>query len=133
MSLEIVRREREGIALLDLKGRIVVGEEATRLRETLRALVDEGKHNVVLNLHEVDYIDSTGLGALVMCYNSVGKAGGKVKLVNLNQRTIELLVMTKLAIVFESFSDEQDAVNSFFPGREIQRFDILNFVRQQEG
>lgn len=132
MSLEIVRREHEGITLLDLKGRIVVGEEATRLRETLRDLIAEGKSNVVFNLQGVDYIDSTGLGALVMCHNSVIKAGGKVKLLNLNQRTIELLVMTKLSVVFETFSDEQDAVNSFFPGREIQRFDILNFVRQQE-
>lgn len=132
MSLEIVRREREGIAVLDLKGRIVVGQEATSLREVLRTLVAEGKHNVVLNLHEVDYIDSTGLGALVMCHNSVIKSGGKVKLLNLNRRTIELLVMTKLTVVFETFGDEQDAINSFFPGRDIQRFDILNFIRQQE-
>ena len=132
MSLEIVTREREGIVILDLNGRITVGEEATRLRELLRTLVSQGKSNVVLNLKEVDYIDSTGLGALVMCHNSVGKAGGKIKLLNLNQRTIELLVMTKLSVVFETFDDEQEAVNSFFPGREIRRFDILNFVRQQE-
>ncbi len=132
MSLEITQREREGIVVLDLNGRITVGDEATRLRELLRSLVSEGKANVVLNLKEVDYIDSTGLGALVMCHNSVAKAGGKIKLLYLNQRTIELLVMTKLSVVFETFDDEQDAVNSFFPGREIRRFDILNFVRQQE-
>jgi anti-sigma B factor antagonist len=133
MSLEINRSEREGIVILELRGRITVGEESTLLRETLRGLVNESKSNVVLNLRGVDYIDSTGLGALVMCHNSVAKAGGKVKLVHLNQRTIELLVMTKLAVVFETFNDEQDAVNSFFPGREIQRFDILSFVQRQEG
>ncbi|MCC6862300.1 MAG: STAS domain-containing protein [Bryobacterales bacterium] len=132
MSLEIHTREREGVVLADLKGRITAGEEASRLRELLRGLVAGGGRNVVLNLAEVDYIDSTGLGALVMCHNSTAKAGGTLKLVNLNQRTIELLVMTKLAVVFETFDDEQDAVNSFFPEREIRRFDILDFVRRQE-
>jgi anti-sigma B factor antagonist len=132
MSLEVDRREREGVILLDLNGRITAGEEASLLRDTLRALVSEGRQNVVLNLAEIDYIDSTGLGALVMCHNSVAKAGGAIKLVHLNQRTIELLVMTKLSVVFETFDDEQDAVNSFFPGREIRRFDILNFIREQE-
>ncbi len=133
MSFDIQRREREGIVILDLTGRITVGEGASLLREGLRALVEESRVNVVLNLKEVDYIDSTGLGALVMCHNSILKAGGKLKLLNLNQRAIELLVMTKLSVVFETFDDEQDAVNSFFPGRKIRRFDILDFVRRQEG
>jgi anti-sigma B factor antagonist len=132
MSLDTNRREREGIALIDLKGRITVGSEATSLRETMRTLVAEGKTNVILNLDGVEYIDSTGLGALVMCQNSMLKAGGKVKLLNLNQRTIELLVMTKLTVVFETFNDEQDALNSFFPGRKIQRFDILDFIQRQQ-
>ena len=86
---------------------------------------------MVFNMANVDYIDSTGLGAVVMCSTGVRKAGGSAKLLNLNKRNIELLVMTKLATIFEIFTDEQDAVNSFFPGREIKRFDILNFVQQQ--
>jgi anti-sigma B factor antagonist len=80
----------------------------------------------------VDYIDSTGLGTLVICFTTLCKAGGKLALLNLSRRNIELLVYTKLATVFEIFADEQEAVNSFFPDRAIRRFDILDFV-QQEG
>ena len=78
----------------------------------------------------MDYIDSTGLGALVICFTTLRKAGGELKLLNLSRRNIELLVLTKLTTVFEIFSDEQDAVNSFFPDREIRRFDILEFVQK---
>jgi anti-sigma B factor antagonist len=80
----------------------------------------------------VDYIDSTGLGALVIVATSLRKNGGNVKLLNLNRRNIELLVMTKLATVFEIFSDEQDAVNSYYPDRKIKTFDILDFVQQMK-
>jgi anti-sigma B factor antagonist len=80
----------------------------------------------------VDYIDSTGLGAMVVCYTTLRKSGGALKLLNLNRRNIELLVLTKLSTVFEIFSDEQDAVNSFFPDRAIQRFDILAFLERQQ-
>jgi anti-sigma B factor antagonist len=78
---------------------------------------------------EVDYIDSTGLGALVVCATSLRKKQGNVKLVNLSRRHIELLVMTKLATVFETYPDEQDALNSFYPDRENKTFDILDFVQ----
>jgi anti-sigma B factor antagonist len=131
VSLEISRREREGVAILDLSGRITVGDESTKLRETLRGLMTGGILNIVLNLDDVDYIDSTGLGALVVCFTSLRKAGGGLKLLNLNRRNIELLLLTKLSTVFELFSDEQNAINSFFPDREIKRFDILAFVREQ--
>jgi len=130
MALEITPREREGITLLDLKGRVTVGPEATALREKVAKLNQEGGCRLVLNLAHVDYIDSTGLGALTMCATSLRKNGGDVKLLNLNRRNIELLVMTKLATVFEIFTDEQDAINSYFPDRKIQRFDILSFVEQ---
>jgi anti-sigma B factor antagonist len=132
MSLDIQQREREGIVILDLKGRITVGPEATALRESMVQLNQAGSRSVVLNLHGVDYIDSTGLGALVMCATSMRKNEGNMKLENLNRRNIELLVMTKLATVFEIFSDEQDAVNSFYPDREVKTFDILNFVQQMK-
>jgi len=132
MALEIQRRERELIVILDLKGRITVGKEATALRDTLNELNQAGSRNVVLDLEHVDYIDSTGLGALVMCATSLRKNQGNMKLENLNRRNIELLVMTKLATVFEIFTDEQDAVNSFYPDREIKTFDILNFVQQMK-
>jgi anti-sigma B factor antagonist len=131
MALTIQDREREGIAILDLKGRLTAGEEAGILRERLRAEAAAGRTNVILNLAEIDYIDSTGLGTLVICYTSLQKAGGALKLLNLNRRNVELLVLTKLSTVFEIFNDEQDAVNSFFPGRKIQRFDILSFLQSQ--
>lgn len=131
MSLGIQRREREGILILDLTGRITVGEEATNLRETLREATAQGLKNVILNLRDVDYIDSTGLGALVVGFTSLRKAGGKLSLLNVSKRNIELLVYTKLATVFEIFNDEQEAVNSYFPERAIKRFDILSFVQEQ--
>jgi anti-sigma B factor antagonist len=132
MSIEIQQREHEGITILDLKGRLTVGEEVSRFRERLQKLIDSGHRNIVLNMEQVDYIDSTGLGALVMAYTSMQRAGGKIKLLNLTRRSIELLVMTKLTTIFEVFNDEQSAINSFFPDREIKRFDILNFVQQMK-
>lgn len=132
MSHEIQQREHEGIVILDFKGRITVGPEASALREKVAAVTAAGSKNIILNLLHVDYIDSTGLGALVMCATSQRKAGGALKLENLNRRNIELLVMTKLATVFDLFTDEQDAVNSFFPDRAIKAFDILSFVEQMK-
>ena len=130
MSLEIHEREKEGIRILDLSGRLTVGE-AGAVRDRTRELLAEGAMRFLFNLQQVDYIDSTGLGMLVMCYTTVEKAGGELKLLNLNRRNVELLVLTKLFTVFELFNEEQDAVNSFFPNREIRRFDILEFVRHQ--
>jgi anti-sigma B factor antagonist len=132
MSLEIREREREGIKILDLSGRLTVGPASTQLREATSRLHATGFKNIVLNLADVDYIDSTGLGSLVICFTSLQKSGGSLKLCNLNKRNLELLVLTKLSTVFQLYNDEQDAVNSFFPNREIKRFDILSFVQQQE-
>jgi len=132
MSLDIQQREHEGIAILDLKGRITMGEEAGALRAKVALLTSAGTTNIIVNLAHVDYIDSTGLGAMVMCSTTVRKAGGNLKLENLNRRNIELLVMTKLATVFDLFTDEQDGVNSFYPDREIKKFDILNFVEEMK-
>jgi anti-sigma B factor antagonist len=128
MALEINRKEREGVTILDMKGRITVGPEAT----ALRAAVADNVRQLVFNLAQVDFIDSTGLGAVVMCSTTMRKAAGSVKLLNLNRRNIELLVMTKLTTVFETYSDETDAVNSFFPDRKLNQFDILSFVQQMK-
>lgn len=131
-SFDIHKREKEGITILDLRGRLVVGEPSLRLRERLTEESTSGIKRVILNLESVDYIDSTGLGSMVICYTSMQKSGGVMKLMKLNRRNVELLVLTKLSTVFEVFSEEQDAVNSFFPEREIKRFDILSFVQQQD-
>jgi anti-sigma B factor antagonist len=129
MSLTIEQRTIEGITILDLKGRLIVGEGVSALREAVRGLAQAGHVNIILNLQGVDYIDSTGLGSLVVCFTSLQKASGALKILNLSKRNIELLVLTKLSTVFEIFNDEQDAVNSFFPNREIKHFDILDFVQ----
>jgi anti-sigma B factor antagonist len=131
--MEISQREKEGIAILDLKGALTAGEAAGLLRGEQRRVLAEGSKNVVLNLAGVDYIDSTGLGAMVMFYTALRKASGRLALLNLNRRHLELLVLTKLSTVFEIFDDEQEAVNSFFPNRKIRHFDILRFVEQQRG
>jgi len=131
MALEIQTREKEGISILDLKGRLVVGD-ANLLREKVSEVAAGGKNNVILNLAGVDYIDSTGLGTMVICFTSLQKAGGALKLYNLNRRNIELLLLTKLSTIIELFGAEQEAINSFFPEREIKRFDILSFVQQHK-
>jgi anti-sigma B factor antagonist len=130
--LDISRREKEGIVIIDLKGRLVVGDGASALRDTITRVKDANQNRIILNLQNVDYIDSSGLGGLVICFTSLQKAGGALKLMCLNRRNIELLLLTKLSTVFELFDNEQDAVNSFFPEREIRKFDILAFVQQQE-
>lgn len=129
-NLEIQSREREGIKILDVIGKLTVGG-ASDLRERVNAETAAGNLQQILNLKEVEYIDSTGLGAMVICYMSVQKAGGTLKLSNLNRRNLELVLLTKLSTVFQIFPEEQEAVNSFFPDREIKRFDILSFVQQQ--
>ncbi|SRR5712691_1023227 len=131
MSFEITETEREGIVILALKGRLTVGEAST-VREKVSAVVAGGRVNIILDLAHCDYIDSTGLGSMVICYTTLKKAGGALKLVNLNKRNIELLLLTKLSTIFEIFGDEQDAVNSFFPDRGIRHFDILSFVQEQQ-
>ena len=132
MIHDIQEREREGITILDFKGRIAAGPEATAMREKVAEVTAASKRNLVLNLAGEAYIDSTGLGALVVCVTGLRKLGGNMKLLNLNRRNIDLLVMTKLDTVFEVFTDEQDAVSSYYPDRKIKAFDILSFVQQMK-
>jgi anti-sigma B factor antagonist len=131
MAFEITERDREGIAILAIKGRLTAGE-SNPMREKIAELMAAGKTKIILDLAHVEYIDSTGLGGLVICYTQLKKAGGALKLMRLNRRNVELLALTRLHTVFEVFAEEQDAVNSFFPGREIKRFDILAFVKNQQ-
>jgi anti-anti-sigma factor len=84
---------------------------------------------MLFDLTHVDYVDSTGLGGMVICYTSLKRLEGALKLVNPNKRNIEMLALTKLHTIFEVFTDLQDGVNSFFPDRVIKRFDILAFVK----
>lgn len=131
MGLEIAVRQREGVAILDLDGRITVGE-ASNLREAVEAQKAAGNVRLILNLDKTTFIDSTGLGAMVICHTTITKAGGTLKLLHLNKRNIELLVLTKLHTVFDVYSEERDAINSFFPDRKVERFDILSFVQAHQ-
>jgi len=132
MSLQIEEREKEGIVILDLKGSLTLGEGDLALRERLAALHQSGKINIILDLKEVIDIDSTGLGTLVFGLAKLRKASGRLALLNVNRTHLKLFLLTRLAIAFEFFDDEQDAVNSFFPDRELKHFDVLEFVRQEE-
>jgi anti-sigma B factor antagonist len=131
MRLEITQREREGIVILDLKGRITAGPEVAAFRAAVEQAISTSKR-VILNLQLVDFIDSTGLGGMVMCATGLAKEAGAMKLAFLNRRNMELIVLTKLDTIFEIFNDEMEAVNSFFPEREIKKFDILSFVRNMK-
>jgi anti-sigma B factor antagonist len=132
MSLNIEQRESEGIVILDLKGPLTLGHGDLELRDRLPALHQSGKVNIILNLKEVTDMDSTGLGTLVFGLAKLRKSTGSLALLNLNRTHLKLFLLTRLAIAFEFFEDEQDAVNSFFPDREPKHFDVLDFVQQED-
>ena len=127
----LTQREKEGIRILDLRGQLKAGDSESTLRSAIDGLARDHAVNIVLNLAEVTKIDSDGLEALVLCYTEVRKCGGALKLVRLNIEHLDLNVLTKLNTVFEVFVDEQDAVNSFFPGRATSHYDILEWVQEQ--
>ena len=132
MALQRHEREVEGIVILELHGRLIVGLDTSGLRKRVLSLVDDNKCNLILDLKHVEFIDSTGLGTMVLGHSAVEQAGGAMKLLNLSKRHMQLLILTKLTTLFEIYDDEQEAINSFFPDREIKRFDILEFVKSQE-
>ena len=113
MSMKFKTREVDGVTILDLSGRITLGEGSGTLRDAVRDLVSKGSKKILLNLGEVDYIDSSGLGELVAAYTAVKNYGGDLKLVNLTKKVSDLLVITKLATVFDVKDDEAAAVASF--------------------
>lgn len=115
-ELNITMRQIEGVVVLDLSGNISLGDTSAKLHKTLRDLVNEGKRKILINLGSVTGIDSSGLGSLIAGYATVEKSGGELKLVNLTQRTIELMTITKLFTVFDIFEDERTAIASFGSG-----------------
>jgi anti-sigma B factor antagonist len=132
MPLEIVGREQEGIEILDLKGRLTFGEEDLQLRERLERLVREKKTKVVMNVDNLHQIDTTGIGTLLFARDTLRASAGGLALARLKRAHIEAIMKAKLEVVFEIYEDDQDAVNSFFPGREVAHYDVLRFVRTQE-
>ena len=113
MSMNLKTREVDGVTILDLSGRITLGEGSGTLRDAVREIVSKGSNKILLNLGDVGYIDSSGLGELVSAYTAVKNSGGELKLVNLTKKVSDLLVITKLATVFDVKEDETSAVASF--------------------
>ncbi len=112
MELKIAQRNVNGVTVVDCSGRVIFGDEAALLRETVKAILPQSKR-IVLNLKNVSYIDSGGLGTLVGLFSSAQAAGAEVKLAELTQRSTQLLQVTKLLTVFDVRGTEQDAVQSF--------------------
>ena len=132
MSLEITPRSTEGIEILDLNGHLTFGQEDLDFRRELDRLVKAGEIRIALNLSDLRKLDTTGLGTLLFALAKLRKAGGNLAIFNVKPAHIELLTEARLETVFEAFQDEQDAINSFFPDREVKRFDILEFVESQK-
>ncbi len=106
-------REIGGIVIVDFSGKITLGEGSSTLRHTIRDLIDRGHRKIVLNLFDVDYIDSSGIGELVSGYTTVRNAEGDMKLLHLTKRVHDLLQITRLFTVFDVRSDEDEAIRSF--------------------
>lgn len=111
--MKIEERAVGGVTILDLHGKMLIGEGDELLREKINQLVENGTEKIVLNLAEVPYVDSAGLGEIVRCYTTVSRKNGKLKLLNLTKRIHDLLSITKLLTVFETYDTEEEAVNSF--------------------
>ena len=111
--MEIQERTIQGVVVLDLTGKLTIGEGDELLKERISNLVQQGHRNLLLNLEGVPYVDSAGLGEIVRTYTTVSRQGGKLKLVNLTKRITDLLAITKLLTVFETYESEDEAVNSF--------------------
>ncbi len=113
MALTIASREVDGVVVLDLSGRITLGEGSVQLRDAIRGLIGKGKKNVLLNMGEVNYIDSSGLGELVSAYTTAKNQQAEVKLLKLTRKVHDLLQLTKLYTVFDIKDDEASAIASF--------------------
>jgi anti-sigma B factor antagonist len=111
--MQIEERAVGDVVVLDLKGRVTLGDGDELLKDKVNSLLNQGRKKVVLNLAEVPYVDSAGLGEIVRTYTTVSRQGGSLKLLNLTKRITDLLSITKLLTVFETFESETDAVRSF--------------------
>ncbi len=111
-------RQSGDVAILDIAGRIVLGDGSKEVRNKIADLVSAGHTKILLNLAEVTYVDSSGLGELVSSYSNAAKAGGKIKLLNVQPKIAELLKITKLHTLFECFSDQNHAVSSFVENQQ---------------
>ncbi len=111
--MKLSRRKTNDVAIVDLSGKILIGDGIDILRDEINALIEAKETKILLNFAKVPYLDSTGLGEVVRSYTSVKKSGGSIKIINLTQKVEDLLSVTKLITVFETFEDEDKAIASF--------------------
>lgn len=111
--MNISERVVEGVSILDLSGKIVLGEGDIQVKDRIRDLLADGQRRILLNLADVGYIDSAGLGAIISCYTTSKREGGQLKLVHLTKKVQDLLAITKLITVFETYESEKEALDSF--------------------
>ena len=117
--MQIEERNVGDVVVLDLKGKVTLGEGDELLKDKVNSLVNQGHRKIVLNLADVPYVDSAGLGEIVRTYTTVSQNGGSLKLLNLTKRITDLLAITKLLTVFETFDTESDAVRSFSASAQV--------------
>ena len=113
MSMKATNRQVDGVAVVDMSGRITLGEGSVVLRDTIRDLIGKGQKKILLNLGDVTYIDSSGIGELVSAFTAVRREGGELKLLNLTKKVHDLLQITKLYTVFDIKDDEATAIKAF--------------------
>jgi anti-sigma B factor antagonist len=113
MSLHATHRDAGNVTVVDCSGKITLGDGSALLRKTIRGLLDEGRTRIVMNLADVDYIDSSGIGELVSGFTAVRGRAGELKLLHLTKKVKDLLQLTRLYTVFEVYSDEETALGSF--------------------
>ena len=112
-ELNINERQAGDVTVLDMSGKITIGEGSVALRGAIRRLIEEGKKKILLNLSQVSYVDSSGIGEFVASFTAINREGGQLKLLNLTQKIQDLLAITKLLTVFDTYDDESSALNSF--------------------
>lgn len=112
-ELNISERQAGDVTVLDMSGKVTIGEGSVALRNTIRRLLGEGKKKILLNLSDVGYVDSSGIGELVSSFTAVNKEAGSLKLLNLTQKIQDLLAITKLLTVFDTFDEEGEALASY--------------------
>ena len=112
-ELNIQERESGDVTILDMDGKVTIGEGSVALRSAIRGLLEKGRKKILLNLSGVGYIDSSGIGELVASFTAINKEGGQLKLLNLTQKLQDLLAITKLLTVFDVYETEEDALGSY--------------------
>ncbi|HEU4710234.1 MAG TPA: STAS domain-containing protein [Pyrinomonadaceae bacterium] len=112
-ELDVKERQAGDVTILDMSGEVRIGDSSVAFRDVVRKLTADGKNKILLNLAGVNYVDSSGIGELIANYTTVSRQGGQLKLLNLTDRIQNLLVITKLLTVFDSYEDEGEALKSF--------------------